>query len=303
MKKTLYEMLGVDPQASPARIQAAYRLQLTELEARDDLTLAARQDQRQLLRMAFGTLSDPVSRHAYDTRLEAERTGASATHALTLRPEAEEAAAHEAQAEAAALRAEALALRAEALALKTSVAPAAPDPGVGGLIASGLLLGLKRFTRAIGLLVLVGFVTFGVTRGLRGDPAARQADNERRALEQAALREYEQTHGVRPANLADLERMESDRRKREIEARQGEFDREKQEREARRFEEESLQRGRDVAAELQQSEEHARMLREQERERQLQDRQMRAEAERARAEADQARAERERNQWREVLNR
>lgn len=304
MKKTLYETLGVAADAGTASIQAAYRHQLSLLEARVGLSAEVLRDEKQLLRVALSTLSDPVSRHAYDARL-AQAAGAGRTGALLLVPDAEPAAAPavDTHAEALALRAEALALRAEALALRAGAASPASDPGLGGQVASGLLLGLKRFTRAIGLLVIVSTLAFGVTRMVRGDPAARQAELERQAVERAALAEYQQTHGTRPVSVAEMEQLQADRRRAEMEARRAEQDREQQERDARRFEEESRQRGQEVAAEMQMAQEEARWRDEQERQRQRQEAQWRAERQRAQAEADAERAQRERAQWREVLNR
>lgn len=305
MKKTLYETLGVAADAGTARIQAAYRHQLTLLEAQADLSASARMEAQQLLRVAFSTLSDPVSRHAYDARL-AQAAAPTRTGTLVLVPDSDPAGppAQDAQAEALALRAEALALRAEAMALRAGTAPVSPvEPGLGGMVTSGLLLGLKRFTRAIGLLVIVTLLAFGTTRALRGDPAARQAELERQAIERAALTEYQQMHGSRPGSLAEMERLESERRRAEMESRRAEQDREQQERDARRFEEESRQRGREVTAEMQMAEEQARQQEELERQRRQQEAQWRAESQRARAEADAQRAERERAQWREVLNR
>lgn len=305
MKKTLYETLGVDAAAGTARIQAAYRHQLSLLEAQAGLSPAARQEAQQLLRVAYSTLSDPVSRHAYDARL-AESAETSRSHALLPVADTEPAGLQpaDAQAEALALRAEALALRAEAMALRTGSMAAPPaEPGLGGLVASGLMLGLKRFTRAIGLLVIVSILAFGITRALRGDPAARQAELERQAVERAALTEYQQAHGVRPGSMAEMERLEAERRRAEMEARRVEQDREQQERDARRFEEESRQRGQEAAAEMQMAEEQARYQAEQERQRRREEAQLRAERLRAQAEADAERAQRERAQWREVMNR
>ena len=158
---------------------------------------------------------------------------------------------------------------------------------------------LKYFVRAVGLLVLIGIVAFSLTRCMSGGPSARSAKLESKANEQTALQEYFQTHGVRPANMAELELLEAERRRRENEGRSAAQNQEKAERDARRFEEDARRRAQEISENLRRSEDQAR--------RELQAEQMRkqyeAQAERAKQEAEQRRIERQQNQWRDILSR
>jgi curved DNA-binding protein CbpA len=297
-RQTLYEMLGVAPGASLAELQAAYRREAGILETnRAGMRPEQLSEAGQLLRVAFNTLSDPVSRLGYDSRLAASSRSAVVTRALaTVDPDAAPRSA-EVRADALSLRADALSLRADALLMRAGLeAPGAAGGGVAQTIALGALTSLKRFTRAIGLLVLVCIVAFAATRFIVGDPLARSAAKEAKAREQTALQEYYQTYGVRPANMAELELLEADRRRKENQGANRNRDREQQERDARRFEEESRQRGREVSENLRRAEDEARRQAEWERERQAREDEMKRQAE-------QSRIEQERQQWREVLQR
>jgi curved DNA-binding protein CbpA len=302
-KATLYEMLGVQNGAGLAELQSAYRRELSSLEAmRGSMSSQEFNDKAQLLRVIMNTLTDPVSRLSYDAKLAAaSRTATSSitTRSLATRS-ADTAVGPQVRADALSLRADALALRADAMLVRAGL----DDPGSHGastaqVVASAALTGLKRFTRALGLLVLVCIVAFGVTRLITGDSSVRRAAAEAKVNAQTALQEYYQTHGVRPANMAELELLEAERRRRENQARQVDQNREKQERDARRFEEESRQRGREVSEQLRMAEEEVRRN----AERDAWQEQMKKQDQRLREEAEQRRIERERQQWRETLRR
>lgn len=300
--QTLYEVLGVAQGAGTAELRAAYRREAGALEAsRSRMSPQSFNDRSQLLRMAMSTLVDPASRHGYDIKLAASRGTDLATEPMglalvPLAPQPEAVA--NARADALSLRADALSLRADAMLLRAGVdAPASAAGEVARTVASGTMSALKYFVRAVGLLVLMGVLAFSLTRCMRGDPAARSTALETKANERTALQEYYQTHGMRPANMAELELLEAERRRRENQGRSEAQDREKAERDARRFDDDARQRAREVSENLRRSEEQARReaLAEQAR------KQYEAQANRAAKEAEQRRIERQQNQWREIL--
>lgn len=297
-RATLYEMLGVRQEASLPELQSAYRHQVSLLEAaRAGMSLDDFNDKAQLLRVAMSTLGDPVSRLSYDTKL-AGACRAVGTALATRDPAVRgiDAASTLVRADALALRADALSLRADAMLVRAAAGGDATLPGrdAAHVIGSVAVTALKRISRAIGLLVLVGIAAFWVARFAVGDSSARRAAMEAKAAEKTALQEYFQTYGVRPANMAELESLETERRRRENQGRQAERDREKQEKDARRFDEESRQRAREVSEQLQATEERARRFAEREEQMKHQERMMREQAE-------QRRIEMEKQQWRATL--
>ena len=72
-KQNLYEMLHVSESASTEQIREAFVVQ-SELVRRNDAGLADQEvsDRLQMLKLALTTLTDSVTRHAYDTRLRAQ---------------------------------------------------------------------------------------------------------------------------------------------------------------------------------------------------------------------------------------
>jgi hypothetical protein len=251
----------------------------------------------------MSTLVDPASRLEYDTKLAGSRRADLPTEPMGLAlvpfaPQPE--AVTNARADALSLRADALSLRADAMLLRAGLdAPATGAAEVARTVASGTVSALKYVARAVGLLVLMAVVAFSLTRCMRGDPSARNTALESKANEKAALQEYYQAHGVRPANMAELELLEAERRRRENQGRSESQDREKSERDARRFEEDARQRAREVSDNLRRSEEQARRDAQAEQMR----KQYEAQAERAAQEAEQRRIERQQNQWRDILRK
>lgn len=233
-KQTLYELLGVPAMATMSELRDAYRREMSAVEAlRTQLTPEAFRERQQLLRVANDTLSDPVMRASYDAKLEAAARAdraAWSSNALVAREGA---------------RADALGLRADALSLRADAMLARSDAfGNHGPSVASTVLSVSQFVvRAIGLLFLVGVFAFGVTRCMVGTSVDQRAAIEARAAEQVALQEYFQTHGVRPANMAELELMEAERRRKENEARQADQERRRQEDQYRRWEEESRRIG------------------------------------------------------------
>lgn len=70
MKKTCYQILGVDPGASQPELQQAFRQALRELEE----STTYEPNQRTLLQDAFNLLNNPARRATYDRRLAAANT-------------------------------------------------------------------------------------------------------------------------------------------------------------------------------------------------------------------------------------
>jgi curved DNA-binding protein CbpA len=299
-KPTLYELLGVTPDASVAQIQEGFRRQQMALEkARAGLSPEEWKDRAQLLRVAYSTLSDVSARVGYDAKLRPAPPVPEVAAALALVPAVAGAASPQLQADALSLRADALALRADAMLIRAGADTRRSDDGMLRGILSGSASAMKIFTRAVGLLVIVGFTAFLFTRWLGGggQAVASRTAAEARAHEKAALQEYYQTYGVRPANLAEMELLEAERRRRENEERQAQQDAQKRESEERRFEEEARRRGREVDEALRRAEERQRM--DAERDRQAQE--ARQQQERYRQEQERHRAEMQQQQWRNVL--
>lgn len=307
-KQTLYEILGVDPYAGLPQLQAAYSARLRALEQdRQAMSPQAFSDRVQVLRVALSTLSDASSRLSYDAKLIAARNPVGVSDAgLALVPMLDDAAtaSTDVRAEALSLRADALSLRADAMMMRARAeSPRARSADVARTVATGTLTGFKYLTRAIGLLVIVAIGAFGLTRCMTGDSSAYRARLEAKAAEKTALQDYFQTHGVRPANMAELELLEAERRRRENSERANDQDRTKAEWEARQFEEDAQRRGREVAENLRLAEERA----EREQQRAAYEQQAKERVEQARRDAaqqaEERRVERERQQWREVLRR
>jgi curved DNA-binding protein CbpA len=255
-KPTLYQLLGVPMSAGSPEIRAAYRAAMDALEAqRRTLLPAAFDDQAQLLRVAFSTLVDPVSRDGYDESLRAaERSRSLATAAASDDPLR---ASAEVRAEAMALRADAMALRADTLLLKAGLPASAWGPAAPPSPGAWLLAGIPRVVGAVGLLLILGMATFGLTRCIAIDNAVKREAMEKKAAEQAALQDYAQTHGVRPASIAEMQQMEAERRKAERDERQAEQARRQREQAARQFEEESRRIGAQVSENLQRADQAA----------------------------------------------
>jgi curved DNA-binding protein CbpA len=291
-KRTLYELLGEPTTATAGELRDAYRREMTALEARRaELTPEAFREQQQLLRAANDTLSNPVMRANYDAKLEAtlhvDRAAYSRT-ALVARDGA--------RADALGLRADALSLRADAMLARAELgAFDSREPSV----TTGLLSVTKIVVRSIGLLVVIGAFAFGATRWMVGTSPEQLAAMEARAAEQVALQDYFQTHGVRPANMAELERMETERRRSENEARQTEQERRKQEADHRRWEEDSRRIGEQAARNVWAADEALRRRAERDRELKFREEQLQLELKEARSETERRRLELQIRQLRE----
>jgi hypothetical protein len=297
-KRSLYDILGVAQDAPVEDIQNAYQARLNQLEqARDRWSAEQFNDRLQMLRVALSTLTDAAARLSYDAKLAASRpssappplSAAPSAPPLSLAPLPVDAAS--VQAEALSLRADALALRADAMLLRAGL-----ESQLARQEEPDVMRYAKLFTRAVGLLVIVGVSAFALTRCMTTRTQVDRLQMESKAGEKAALQDYQMTHGVRPANVAEMELLEAERRKAENQERTTQWEKEKAEEAQRRFLEESRRRGAQVAEDLRRAEEQARLRAEREDER------ARA-IEQAKQDAEQRRLDKEREHWQSILRR
>lgn len=303
-KKSLYEILEVPQNAGYPEIQASHARLLEALEARqsvlsrDDYTMQLR-----LLKVAYSTLSTPMSRDAYDAHLTTRTEPVKPNTALQITPTPSASLSAAAlRADAMLMRAEAMALRADALGLKADVVggftPGEASPSESGTVQR-LRSSLRTVLLTLGTLVALGMV-FKVVFLSMGSRQPEEMSNARsQAEDKVYLQEYFQTYGVRPASRAEAQLMDAERRKKEETRRaqsQVEEERTKAARAAEKFEEESRKRGEQVTIELQYAEEKARRARQEEERQKNEERRRQAEAERERLEVEQAK-------WRRILDR
>jgi pyruvate/oxaloacetate carboxyltransferase len=123
---------------------------------------------------------------------------------------------------------------------------------------------------------------------------------EARAAEQIRLQEYARTYGVRPANIAELERMEAERQRREIETRQADQERRRREEDKRRWEEEVRRASESVTYNIQQAQNAERLKAEQARELKFREEQLLLELQYAGTDAARQRIELQIRQLREL---
>ena len=299
-KKSLYQILEVPTDATYPEIGASHERLLQSLErqqsllSREDYTLQLR-----LLKVAYSTLSTPMSRDSYDAHLTTrnEPTKPNLASLVTTSIATSNAAAI--RADALLMRADAMALRADALGLKADLwsgQPTGNGGATGSPVVSRLLSGFKTALLTLGTLAALGMVIkvvflFAMTRQPEAIGTQSKSDDK------LFLQEYFQTYGVRPASRAEADLMDAERRKNE-EAKRAqkllEDDKKKTARAELDFEEEARRRGQQVSTELQYAEERARQAQLQEAQQKEYEKRMNAESERMRIEAEKA-------QWKNVL--
>nr|WP_315225671.1 hypothetical protein [uncultured Albidiferax sp.] len=302
--KTLYSLLAVATDASDAEIQVAFERASAQLQLKKDQISADDFDFKvKVLNVAFKTLSSPSSRAAYDAKLAASAPPAQAP-ALALVPQHNDAEALSLRAEAMALRADAMTLRADAMVMRSGAAPfresrhfaaidSAPD-------VSGLAPVLRKILLVLGTLFAIACVAQVVAMVAGNRQASLAAAAAAKASEAAALQDYYQTHGVRPANQAELAKLQAEDLRKDNANRAAEREKARIEQEARRFEEESRRRGEQVSSELRMAELQAKEQARREDERR--EWQQKEEA-RAKEQMERNRIERQKAEWREVLRR
>lgn len=304
-KKSLYQILEVANDATYAEIRASHQRLLQSLDSQQSsLSREDYNNQMRLLRVAFSTLSTPMSRDSYDAHLSIRKESAKPQSAALVTTAPADQGAAAVRAEALLMRADAMNLRAEAMGLKADLLSGQPLPSAGQSahpMVGQLLTSSRTVLLTLGTLVAIGMVfkvAFMVTRGVQSD----QEVNVRSLSEDKVfLQDYYQTWGVRPASRAEAELLDAERRKNEDakrEQRQLDDAKRNAAQAEHRFEVESRRRGEQVSAELQYAEDKARQAALQE------DRQkeyMRAEAERQRQESERRRVEAEQAKWQRIL--
>lgn len=260
-RKTLYQILALPATASDAEIMTAYQDMLQKLEQhREILNFEDFESKKKLIQMAYETLSDPLLRRKHDEKLMSRKakidTESSETSALTLMtPDALAS-----KADALSLRAEAMALRADAFSIKCGILPYR-NAQEAQLDTSQPSRSMFTWTR---LLVLVGAVialsmaaqTAIFYSAVRTGEAVGKVANT--SQERAALQDYYQTFGVRPASIEEMRLLEKERlvkEKEERDMRDAERQRQREEDETRRFQEAARMEGARVSSDLARAEE------------------------------------------------
>jgi flagellar biosynthesis GTPase FlhF len=269
-KKTLYEILEVPPSASFAEIQAAHRLLCRKfLLGKSGLSREDIDFNLKVLDVALRTLSDQVSRDAYDAQQSARNTPANAIVPLG--------------ADAASLK-----TAIEAYQKVTGASQSSDDSPlkIFSATAASSASALKRIFRVIvGLAVLAVVIKVSMVT-LAGRPAGGIS----KAEEKVILQEYYQTHGVRPGSKTEADLLEVENRRKENERREAAREKEREEERERRFVEDSRRIGSQVSENLRRDAERARYEEEQEKRRSEQEKRAREEAERNRIEEARRRA-------------
>lgn len=308
-KKSLYEILEVAPNASFADIRASHDRLLKALEGRQSTT--NREDynnQLRLLKVAFSTLSAPMSRDSYDAHLSIRDDPARPSSGALVTTASADQDSVNARAAALLLRADAMSLRADAMGLRADMvsgwsAPrdsASQSPFVARLLASS-----RTVLLTLGTIVAIGMVfkvAFSVTRSVQATQGIVVVHSA--ADDKLFLQEYYQTWGVRPASRAEAQLLDAERHKKDEEKRQQrDLERDKLEtaRREQQFEADARRRGEQVTAEVDYAALRARQAAADEDRQKEYDKNAKIEAENARQEAQRAREEADHAKWQRVL--
>ena len=329
-KPSLYEILDVPETADAFAIEHAWTTKLAALEqtVATGVDVAELASRKQIIRLAASTLLDSSSRLVYDAELArngklhhagqnaspavaAQHSAQSTGHGfndLALVPVVASTAARDSinlRADALALRADAMSLRADAMILQSGAAMASSGNSGGAngwlrFVPSGPILRIAVF---LGVMCLIAL---GWARCSANMPMQRNAV-ESKASEKVVLQEYFQTHGVRPANMAEMELLEAERRRRSNEGRNEQQNTDQKVKAEAKFEEDSRRRAQDVSDRLRMDEERQRMDAEQQ---QLNTQRENRETERLRNErkdaeraAEERRIQKLEGQWQQIIRR
>lgn len=322
-KPSLYEILDVPETADATAIDHARTTKLAALEhaattGMDSAELASR---KQIIRFAASTLLDSSSRLVYDSELarngkpvhagihasspfSAQRSVQSAGNGfndLALIPQMASTAARDSmnlRADALALRADAMSLRADAMILQTgSNLPSSNnlDRSGGWLrsVSSGPILRITVF------LVVMCLIALSWARCSTDVPLKRNAAASN-TTEKAALQEYFQTYGVRPANLAEMELLEAERRRRSNDSRNEQQNTDQKVKAELKFEEDARRRAQDVSDQLRSDEERQKLATQREERKTERLRNERKETELL---AEERRIQKLEGQWQQIIKR
>lgn len=300
-KKSLYEILEVRPDATAAEIHASHQRLLQSLESqRSNLSREDYNNQLRLLKVAFSTLSAPLSRDSYDAHLSIRKESAKPPSLALLATPAADQGAAAIRAEALLVRADAMALRADALGLKADMlsGQTAPRADLGTSPVVRQMLGwFKTGLLTLGTLAAIGMVIKVVFLFTLNTASDQTVSVRSPADDRVFLQDYYQTWGVRPASRAEAELMDAQRRKNEEEKRsQRQLDEAKTraEQDQRRFEDESRRQGEQVSAQLRYADERAKQAL-------LQEERQKEDDTRRQAQAEEQRLAAERAKWQRVM--
>ena len=322
-KTSLYEILGVPETADATAIDHAWTTKLAALEqaATTGMDAAELGSRKQIIRLAASTLLDSSSRLVYDSELarnakpvhagthsgsqfSTQRSAQSAGggfNDLALIPQTASTAARESmnlRADALALRADAMSLRADAMILQsgTDLPHSIHSDHSGGWlrsVSSGPMLRIAVF------LVVMCLVALGWARCSTEVPPKRNAAANT-STEKAALQEYFQTYGVRPANVAEMELLEAERRRRSNDSRNEQQNTDQKVKAEVKFEEDARRRAQEVSDRLQMDEERQKMATQRE---DTNAQQMLAERKEAERQAEERRIQKLEWQWQQIIKR
>ncbi|WP_179954410.1 J domain-containing protein [Sulfuriferula nivalis] len=305
-KKTLYEILGVSPNASDSEIKTAYQNLSKNLQSakndtnRDDVDLKLK-----VINVAFNTLSITRTRDAYDARLAGLNVPKNTTTPpLSLIPlEMDEASSL--KNEAMSLKTEAISLKAESVSLRADVIALKVERGYSGYQStesvleksSRLLSPVKKAFAIVGSLVAIGLVIQLIFMLMINRQATTLVGNTSKAEEKVMLQDYYQRTGVRVASKAEMDLLEAASHREEQEQnkiREQERAKQQEDRKYQQFVEDGKQEGEIVSQNLQLAEEKAR-YEEDQKKRQAQEDQRRQD------ELEAERIQREKDSWQNTL--
>lgn len=281
VKKTLYEILEVQPNASLSEIQAAHkRLSLHLVSGKSGLSREDAELNLKVIDMALHTLSVQSSRDAYDAQLA---------------PLQEPARAVVPRNDNAVLRgSDVVPLRIAAAIEDTHRMAAAIESdhkmplAVISKTVDGTVSALKKILAVIGFLLALGMVIKVASMNSQTENSSAETS---KAEEKVILQEYYQEHGVRPGSKVEADLLDVENRRKENERREAAYEKERQDSEYRQFVEESRRRGEQVSENLRRDEERARYEEEQKKRQAEQERLRLEEAENNRIEEDRRRTE------------
>ncbi len=282
-KQTLYEILGVSPQATLGEIKAAHRARSLELvSGQTGLSREEVNFQLQVLDLALTTLSASWSRDAYDAELAA-RAPASG-HNLALVP-VSPTAVHTPAFNAVEV--------ADALHQSYKTALAGSDTGhqlaVFAESASASVSALKKIFRLLAWLLIASVLLKGCLSMYAAShpPIDPYAKEKAWADDKLAIQDYYQKHGIHVASRAEAQMLLSRDAEEEGRRRAAEMEKQRQEQQSAQFAEMGRREGERVARDLAYADAQARA--EEEREKREAEWKKQQEEERQRAEEERAR--------------
>jgi curved DNA-binding protein CbpA len=273
-KKTLYEILEVSPTATQDEIRRAHqRLSRKLLSTANNLSREEVDFKLQILDVALHTLSTPLSRDEYDAQITPPMPSANIPTPYT---------------DANALKIAAALAESNRITAALLANQPLPMQAVSTTVNSSVKSLKKIFRFIIGLAIFSMVIKWGgsVLLAQHGSSSGMSS-----AEEKVMLQEYYQEHGVRPANKAEMDLLETERRRKENTAKTGALEKQKKEDAENKFVEDSRRMG-DAASENRLREEEIAREEAARKEEQLAEvRRQREEAEQRRVEAEKQRAE------------